>query len=276
MMPWGLIGILFALSALLCSIGFYKFTYFLSVGDGFAIAGGGIAIFIMYLILGSQTPLWIVLIGCILFLAYGVRLSGFLLKREWKEITFKNSDVAKNSLDKKNEKKMPIFVTVTIWLVVAALYVCQVSPVLFRFVNGSTDFVLPVIGFAVAVIGLVIETMADLQKTRQKKKRSDMVATEGLYKICRCPNYFGEIIFWTGVFLSSVTTLTGFFQWLFAGLAYVSIVYIMINGAQRLEKRQNKRYGAMQEYRDYVSKTPILLPLLPIYTLEKKKEEKKP
>ena len=103
-----------------------------------------------------------------------------------------------------------------------------------------------------------------------------MVATEGLYKICRCPNYFGEIIFWTGVFLSSVTTLTGFFQWLFASLAYVSIVYIMINGAQRLEKRQNKRYGAMQEYRDYVSKTPILLPLLPIYTLEKKKEEKKP
>jgi steroid 5-alpha reductase family enzyme len=32
-----------------------------------------------------------------------------------------------------------------------------------------------------------------------------MVATQGLDKLCRCPNYLGEIIFWTGVFIAGIT-----------------------------------------------------------------------
>jgi hypothetical protein len=45
----------------------------------------------------------------------------------------------------------------------------------------------------------------------------------------------------------------------------------MINGAQRLEKRQDGRYGEMQEYKDYISRTPIIFPFVPIYSLVKKK-----
>ena len=48
MMYWPLLGILFIVCAILCSIGFYKFVYFLSVGYGLAIAGGGIALLVMY------------------------------------------------------------------------------------------------------------------------------------------------------------------------------------------------------------------------------------
>ena len=40
--------ILFIVCAVLCAIGFYKFVYFLSVGYGLAIAGGGITILVMY------------------------------------------------------------------------------------------------------------------------------------------------------------------------------------------------------------------------------------
>ena len=36
--------VLLLVAAALCAIGFYKFVYFLSVGYGFAIAGGGITI----------------------------------------------------------------------------------------------------------------------------------------------------------------------------------------------------------------------------------------
>ena len=269
-MPWTLLGILLAVCAVMCAVGFYKFVYFLSIGYGFAIAGGGIAVFVMYLINPSATPLWLVLVQMALFIAYGVRLSGFLLVRELKNASFRKTDVAKDTLAKNNEKKMPIFVLATIWIFVSILYVAQVSPMLFRYVNASVDTIVPVIGFAISVFGLILESIADNQKSAQKKERPDMVATKGLYKIVRCPNYLGEITFWTGVFISGVTAYATIGQWITAVLAYIAIVYIMFNGAQRLEKRQMERYGDNKEYNTYANKTPIIIPLLPIYHLNKK------
>ncbi|MBQ2767431.1 MAG: DUF1295 domain-containing protein [Clostridia bacterium] len=269
-MPWSLLGILFAVCAVMCCVGFYKFVYFLSIGYGFAVAGGGIAVFVMYLLNPTATPIWIVLVQMFLFIAYGARLSGFLLVRELKNVSFKKTDVAKDTLAKNNEKKMPIFVLVTIWLVVAVLYVAQVSPMLFRFDNGSADIIVPIVGFVISIFGLILESIADNQKSAQKKARPDMVATEGLYRIVRCPNYLGEIIFWTGVFISGITAYATAGQWITAVVAYICIVYIMFNGAQRLEKRQMARYGDNEAYNTYANKTPIIIPLLPIYHLNKK------
>lgn len=269
-MPWSLLGILLAVCAVMCAVGFYKFVYFLSIGYGFAIAGGGIAIFVMYLVNPSATPIWLVLVQMALFIAYGARLSGFLLVRELKNVSFKKTEVAKDTLAKNNEKKMPIFVLATIWIFVSVLYVAQVSPMLFRYINASTDVIVPVVGIVVSILGLVLESIADNQKSAQKKVRPDMVATEGLYKIVRCPNYLGEIIFWTGIFISGVTTYATIGQWITAVIAYICIVYIMFNGAERLEKRQMARYGDDKEYNTYADKTPIIIPLLPIYHLNKK------
>ncbi|MBR2861821.1 MAG: DUF1295 domain-containing protein [Clostridia bacterium] len=269
-MPWDLLGIILAVCAVLCAVGFYKFVYFLSIGYGFAVAGGGIAILIMALVNPTATPFWLLLIEAVLFVAYGVRLSGFLLVRELKNVSFKKTDVAKDTLAKNNEKKMPVFVLATIWISVSVLYTAQVSPMLFRFVNSASDVIVPVIGFVISVLGLILETVADNQKSAQKKVNPNMVATQGLYKIVRCPNYLGEIIFWTGVFVSGITAYATVGQWITAVLAYVCIVFIMFNGAQRLEKRQMARYGEDKEYNDYANKTPIIIPLLPIYHLNKK------
>ena len=269
-MPWSLLGILLAVCAVMCAVGFYKFVYFLSIGYGFAIAGGGIAVLVMYLVNPTNTPVWIVLVECALFIAYGVRLSGFLLVRELKNVSFRKTDVAKDILAKNNEKKMPVFVLATIWVVVAILYTTQVSPMLFRVVNESSDVVVPVIGFAISIFGLILETIADNQKSAQKKERPDMVATKGLYRIVRCPNYLGEITFWTGVFVSGITAYKTPGQWIMAIIAYICIVYIMFNGAQRLEKRQMARYGNNEEYNEYANKTPIIIPLIPLYHLNKK------
>ena len=226
-MPWGLLGILFCVCAVMCAVGFYKFVYFLSIGYGFAVAGGGIAIFVMYLVNPTATPLFIVLLQLVLFIAYGARLSGFLLARELKNASYRKTDVAKSTLDKKSEKKMPVFVLFTIWIMVSVLYVAQVSPMLFRIVNNSTDIVLPLIGIAVSVFGIILESVADSQKSAQKKVRPDMVATKGLYRIVRCPNYLGEIIFWTGVFVSGISTYATVGQWITAIIAYICIVYII-------------------------------------------------
>jgi len=265
-----LLGILLAVCAVLCAVGFYKFVYFLSIGYGFAVAGGGIAVMIMYFIEPVATPWWIIVVSAALFVAYGVRLSGFLLIRELKNVSFKKTDVAKETLAKNNEKKMPVFVLATIWVSVAVLYTAQVSPMLFRYTNEAEDIIVPVIGFAVSLFGLILEAVADNQKSAQKKENPNMVATKGLYRIVRCPNYLGEIIFWTGVFIGGITAYATVGQWITAVLAYVCIVFIMFNGAQRLEKRQMQRYGDDKEYNDYANKTPIIIPLLPIYHLNKK------
>ena len=266
-MYFNLLWIILVVCAALCAIGFYKFVYFLSIGYGFAVAGGGIAILIMALVAPTEAPIWITIIQAALFIVYGARLSGFLLVREIKNIAFKKTEIYKETLTK-GDKKMPIFVLATIWVFVSILYTAQVSPMFFRYANGSTEWIAPVIGFVISIGGIVLEAIADKQKSEQKAKNPKFVATEGLYKIVRCPNYLGEITFWTGVFISGVTAYQGWGQWITAILAYIAIVFIMFNGAQRLERRQKARLADDPAYLEYASKTPIIIPLIPLYTLD--------
>lgn len=43
----------------------------------------------------------------------------------------------------------------------------------------------------------------------------------------------------------------------------------MVDGARRMEKGHIARYGADPAYRAYADKTPILIPLIPWYHLNK-------
>ena len=263
-MGWNFLGIFFVVALVVCLVGFYKYVYFLSIGYGFAVLAIGVTMAIMGAmgIFNIALPHYIL---CALFVIYGFRLSGFLLIREIKNASYRKT--LKEATGE--ESAMPIFVKVAIWVCVAALYVAQTSPVFFRLYNGGEVSAFTWVGIVICIGGIVLETIADNQKSEQKKKRPNMVATEGLYKMCRCPNYFGEIIFWTGIFVSSLDILSGIGQWLMAVISYVCIVYIMFNGAQRLEKRQMARYGNDKEYNDYANSTPIIIPLLPIYHLNK-------
>ncbi|MCR5822879.1 MAG: DUF1295 domain-containing protein [Lachnospiraceae bacterium] len=266
-MLWNELLIICIVCAVLCAVGFYKYVYFLSIGYGFAIAGGGITVLVLSLMNGrTEDVLWLAILQTVLFIAYGARLSGFLLAREIKSAAYKKTLKDEIGAD----KKIPVFVSIAIWITVAVLYTAQVSPMLYRYANGSKDVIVPVVGMAISLCGLILESAADRQKTAQKKENPKMVATKGLYKMVRCPNYLGEITFWTGVFVAGVTTYTGLGQWLLAVIAYICIVYIMFNGAQRLEKRQMARYGNDPEYNAYADKTPIIIPFLPIYHLNKK------
>ena len=65
--------------------------------------------------------------------------------------------------------------------------------------------------------------------------------------------------------------LSGAGQWIMALLGYVGIVFVMFSGARRLEIRQNKNYGDDPEYQAYVKSTPIMIPFVPLYSVEKYK-----
>jgi len=267
--------ILMIIALVVSSVGFYKYVYFISLGYGFSVAAMGVAMFIMYMdVVG-----WGTIIMCALFLIYGCRLGGYLLVREIKSASYRNT--MKKEI--KDGSTMKLVAKLSIWISCALLYALQVSPLLFRLesdmrllddpydaVVGGTD-VITIIGAAIMALGIILESAADLQKSKAKKLNPSRFCDTGLYKIVRCPNYLGEVLFWTGVFVSGLNIYGSVWQWIAAAFGYICIVYIMFGGARRLELRQNRNYGDDPEYQEYVKKTPILLPLVPLYSVAKYK-----
>ena len=263
----------FAAAMIISAIGFYKYVYFISLGYGFSIAGIGALMLYLFrdnLSIGT-------VIACALFIIYGFRLSGYLLIRELKSAAYRGA--MKKEI--KDGSTMKFGVKCAIWVTCAALYVTQVLPVFYRLHNTSLGNLevknfLEIDGFTIAgvivmALGLIIETVADIQKNNSKKKNPNRFCDKGLYRIVRCPNYLGEMIFWTGVLVSGANVLEGAGQWILALIGYIGIIFVMFSGARRLELRQNKNYGNDPEYQAYVKKVPILLPLIPLYSVEKYK-----
>ncbi len=259
-MGWNLLWIIFLACLLACSIGFKKFVWFMSVGYGLGVAAGGLAILAVFNVKNT----WISVLQCAVLIFYGMRLALFLYNREIKSKSYNEA------MKGVSDAAVPMPVMVCMWIFMGALYTMQVSPVFFRLYNGSTDVFVPVLGAVISFCGAVIEALADKQKSEQKKKDPKKVAMEGLFKICRCPNYFGELLMWLGVFIGGLTTYRGIGQWLFAVIALIAICVIMFDGAKRLETRQSKRYGNDPEYNHYCDTTPIIIPFVPLYHLTKK------
>ncbi|MDO4500850.1 MAG: DUF1295 domain-containing protein [Erysipelotrichaceae bacterium] len=247
---------------ILTVIGFKQFVWFMSIGYGLAVMGYGLILLFMGLKAGASLAY---LLLCVVLAIYGCRLGLFLLVREMKDKNFKNTEAAKSGA-----KAVPIFVKVSMWIMCPILYILQASPLIYRLENGVFDGASLLIGLAISIIGVLMETVSDAQKSAAKKANPRRFCDTGLFKICRCPNYFGEILVWTGVFVSSFGALSGL-QWLLAIIGYVAIVYIMVEGAIRLEKRHNKNYGNDPEYVKYSNTTPILVPFVPLYHLVKEK-----
>ena len=255
--------LLFAVAMLISSIGFYKYVYFISLGYGFSISGLGVAMLIMFrenLSIGT-------VIACALLIVYGIRLGGYLLIRELKSASYRNT----MKTEIKDGSTMKFGVKCAIWITCGALYVTQVLPVFYRLLNGKTTDKWCIAGLVIMAFGVIFETVADIQKNAQKKKNPKRFCDKGLYRLVRCPNYLGEMIFWTGVLVSGANILTGAGQWILALVGYIGIIFVMFSGARRLELRQNKNYGNDPEYQAYVKKVPIMVPFIPLYSVAKYK-----
>ncbi len=254
--------ILALVSLAVTAIGFRYYIHFFSVGYGFAISAISLTLFIMFLPILTLPNVIMVL----LLFVYGIRLGGYLLYREHKAPAY-NKRVGGEI---KDGKSMSIGAKIAMWLSCAVLYLLMTSPLLFRFELGPLVSwgVATIIGIALMAIGILLEVFADLQKATAKKKTPGRFVDTGLYRIVRCPNYLGEILLWTGVFVCGCPVMHGW-QWIVAALGLLLIYYVMFSGARRLEIRQNKSYGNDPEYQKYIKKVPIILPLIPLFSVEK-------
>lgn len=251
--------IIFSVAMVVSAIGWKKFIYFISIGYGYSIMAIGMAMMIMH----YDIMLWSDFVLTALLMIYGFRLATYLLVRELKSKGYREI------LNANTKQHYPFVKTLIIWISCALLYLCQTSPLIFGVVNGRESDLWACIGISVMIIGILLEALADRQKSNAKKLNPDRFVDNGLYRIVRCPNYFGEVLVWTGMVLSGIGSYDTWWQWVIALLGYVGIVYIMFSGARRLELRQEKAYGNDPEYRMYVNNTPILLPFVPIYSVKK-------
>ena len=257
---YALLALAFAVSA----IGWVYFIYFFSIGYGFAISALSVASVIIF----RDVITWPALLFCAVMFVYGIRLGMFLLLREKRSASYK-----KILYQPENTTKKPFFVMMMIWISCALLYVGQMSPVAF-YLGNLRDGVMVHEGWmwagaVVAAIGVAIEIIADAQKSAAKKVNANRFVDTGIYRIVRCPNYFGEVLMWTGSFIICFGACCTLAQWIIAVLGYIGIVYVMFSGARRLELRQTETYGKDPEFQAYIKKTPLLIPFLPIYSVAK-------
>lgn len=253
----------FALALLVSSVGFKKYVWFISIGYGLSIAAIGIG-----LLIGGRTVLSpATTYACALLIVYGLRLGGYLILRELRSSSYNQ----KMKTEIKDGRDMPLIAKCGIWVFAALLYATQTAPLAFRLAGGGETDALFVVGLVVSTCGLALETAADLQKSAAKRKNPHRFVDHGLYAFVRCPNYLGELLFWTGCFLGGITAYAGVIPWVLALVGYLGIVYVMFSGARRLEERQTRTYGADPTYRAYAQTTPIMIPFVPLYSVLKYK-----
>jgi len=123
---------------------------------------------------------------------------------------------------------------------------------------------LSIVGVVVWALGMVIEIVADAQKSAFRKdpsNRDEFIRT-GLWSRSRHPNYFGEIVIWVGVFITAAPVLTGW-QWV-AVLSPLFVILLLtrVSGIPLLEARAEKKWGDRADYIAYRDSTPVLVPRL--------------
>ncbi len=267
MVLYGLLPVGTFLLAAVClvvsSVGFFRLVLFISVGYGYSVAAMAIVVAAVFghdagLITWAQT---------FLMFAYGVRLGTYLLVREL-NAGYRSSQAEDG--DRGGTSGMAL--KLVIWVSVSALYVCMFLPLLSRYAAaaaGRRDPLawLSVVGVGVTAAGLIIEAVADAQKRAAKRRAPNQFCDQGLYRMVRCPNYFGEVLVWTGNLIAGAALLFGWLEWLLAVAGYLCIVLIMIGSTRRLEIKQEERYGKDPAYRSYAARVPVLFPLVPVYSV---------
>ena len=215
-----------------------------------------IASFYAFLNAPSTNIFSIVVVSCIS--CWAIRLGTFLFMR-----------INKDGQDKRFIEIKPSFsrflMTWTLsgtWVSICLL--CVITAISSNSgVKGGTLFYFGLILF---LFGFIIEIVADYQKTlfRNNIVNKNKFITSGLWSYSRHPNYMGEILLWFGISVMSISSLSGIEYITLISPVFVYLLLTRISGVNFLEESANKKWGHLDEYKDYMSKTPKIFFKFPI------------
>jgi steroid 5-alpha reductase family enzyme len=122
--------------------------------------------------------------------------------------------------------------------------------------TGDTTGPLDLLGILLWTIGIVFETVGDLQLARFKAKPQNKgrVLDTGLWRYTRHPNYFGDFCVWWGIF---GIALAGGAWWSIVGPLVMTALLMRYSGAGLLEKTIGRRRPG---YDEYVRRTNAFFP----------------
>jgi steroid 5-alpha reductase family enzyme len=133
------------------------------------------------------------------------------------------------------------------------------APLAAAIVSGAEWNALGITGAALAVFGLVFETIADAQLANFKRDLTHPghVMDRGLWRWSRHPNYFGEFCVWWG--LGIVAASAGAW-WTLTSPLLMSWLLLKVSGVTLLEPDLR---GRRPGYAEYVRRTSAFFPRRP-------------
>ena len=207
-------------------------------------------------IINNEVVLLRSILSIIFVMIWAIRLGAFLFTR-----------VIKVGEDKRFEDAKKSFSKFLMFFNISALWVfLTIVNVLTMIINNSDSItdIFFIIGFSIAIIGLIIEVVADRQKRKFRMNISNKgeFIRSGLWSISRHPNYFGEILIWLGISFSTLPILSG---WQFVTLispVFVILLLTKVSGINLLEAAADDKWALDKNYQDYKEKTSVLIPFL--------------
>lgn len=223
----------------------------------FDLTGGGTFLLVTLGILAlSPAPDARSVVLAVMVAVWAVRLSGFLFAR----IHRAGSDDRFDDIKGEPLRFLRVWIVQGAWVSLTASAAWIAMSSLQRRDLDALAFA----GIAVWVIGLVIEVVADMQKTAFKANPAHrgLFISSGLWSRSRHPNYFGEIVLWIGVFLVAAPVLSG---WQWVGILSPLVVVLLltrVSGIPLLEAKADRTWGGQDAYEAYKKRTPVLIPRL--------------
>jgi steroid 5-alpha reductase family enzyme len=114
--------------------------------------------------------------------------------------------------------------------------------------------------FAVCAVGILFEAVGDRQLARFRADPTNRgaVMDKGLWRYTRHPNYFGDCVFWWGLFLFALNTDGGF--WTVVSPLLMTTLLLRVSGVALLERTIVRRRPA---YAAYIERTSAFVPWPP-------------
>lgn len=192
----------------------------------------------------------------VLVAAWGLRLAGYIAWRHDGE------DRRYRAMRERQGRRFAFRSLVTVFLLQAAIAWIVSLPIQVAATDpGPANLgLLDWLGALVAVAGIGFEATADAQLAGfLRSDRTDgAVMDRGLWRYSRHPNYFGDTVFWWGIWLIALATGSGW--WTLVGPALMTFLLLRVSGVAMTERTIGKR---RPEYARYVERTSAFVPRPP-------------